>query len=64
MQPAEDDEELRRLRIESWRERRPARSPEGGSGWPQDPRDREHRTQSPAVLTELGRKLLGLDSWD
>lgn len=64
MQPADDDEELRRLRIESWRERRPARSPGGGSGWPRDPRDREHTTQSPAVLTELGRKLLGLDAWD
>ena len=36
----------------------------GGSGWPRDPRDREHRTQSPADLTELGRKLLGLDAWD
>ena len=46
------------------RERRPAQSPGGGAGWPRDPRDREHRTQSPAVLTSLGRKLLGLDARD
>ncbi|MCY4113084.1 MAG: hypothetical protein OXG33_03965 [Chloroflexi bacterium] len=60
----EDDEELRRLRIESWRERRPAESSGGGPGWPRDPCDWEHRTQSPAVSTDLGRKLLGLDEWE
>ena len=65
MQPAEEyDEELRQLRIESWRGRRPAKSSGRGVGWPRDPRGREHRTQSPAVLTDLGRKLLGLDVWE
>ena len=65
MQAAEEyDEELRQLRIESWRGRRPAKSSGRGVGWPRDPRDREHRTQSPAVLADLGRKLLGLDVWE
>lgn len=65
MRPAEeDDEELRQMRIEAWRERRPvAKSAARGIRWPSDPRGREHRTQTPAQLTELGRKLLGVDSW-
>ena len=63
MRPAaDDDEELRQMRIEAWRQRRPVTKSEGYS-WPTDPRDREHKTQSAAVLTELGRKLLGVDSW-
>ncbi len=60
----ETDEELRQMRIEAWQERRPvAKSASEGYSWPTDPRDREHKTQSPAVLTDLGRKLLGADAW-
>ena len=57
---AEDNAELRERRIRSWRERR---APEGFA-FPGDPREWE-RTKSPtAELTPLGRKLLGLDSWE
>ncbi len=63
MRPAEqNDEELRQMRIGSWRQCRPVAKSEGYS-WPTDPRDREYETQSPAVLTDLGRKLLGVDLW-
>lgn len=59
MSPADEgDEAQRRERIRGWRERRPTPS------WPGDPRDREHRRQTPANLTSLGRKLLGIDSWN
>ena len=66
MRPAEeDDEEQRQMRLDAWRDRRPvAPSESRGYRWPSDPRDWEHKTQSPAVLTDLGRKLLGLDAWD
>ncbi len=58
MSPArEDDAMLRKERIQSWKERRPT------PRWPGDARDWEHLHQQPAELTELGRKLLGLDSW-
>ncbi len=65
MRPAEeDDEELRQMRLDAWRDRRPvAPSESRGYRWPSDPRDWEHKTQSPAALTSLGRKLLGVDSW-
>jgi hypothetical protein len=45
-------------RIQAWQDRRPT------SGWPGDSRDWEHEHQEPAELTELGRKLLGLDAWN
>ena len=58
MSPARpDDEEQRRERITAWRTRRPA------TGWPGDPRGWELRQPGPATLTELGRRLLGLDPW-
>ena len=64
MGAAEEDDELRQMRIEAWQQRRPvAKSVSRGIRWPSDPRDREHKTQSQAVLTDLGRKLLGADWW-
>ena len=45
-------------RIRCWQERCPA------ANWPGDARGWEHAHQKPAVLTELGRKLLGVDSWN
>jgi hypothetical protein len=59
MSPApKDNEEARQGRIKAWQERRPM------SNWPGDSRDWEHERQEPAVLTELGRKLLGVDLWE
>ena len=59
MSPApEMDEEQREARVLSWQECRPM------SNWPGDLRDWEHRHQTPAKLTPLGRKLLGVDSWN
>ena len=58
MSPApEDGGEACEQRVESWRLRRPM------SNWPGDARDWEHVYQQPAKLTQLGRKLLGVDSW-
>ena len=58
MSPAqEQDEAQRAARILSWQECRPM------PRWQGDPRDWEHRHQTPARLTPLGRKLLGVDSW-
>jgi Phytanoyl-CoA dioxygenase (PhyH) len=56
---AESNAELRERRIQSWRERR---APEGFA-FPGDPREWEKTKYETAVLTPLGRKLLGLDSW-
>ena len=56
---AEDNEELRERRIQSWKERR---APEGFA-FPGDPREWERTRYETAALTPLGRKLLGLDSW-
>lgn len=59
MSPApKDSKEARQGRIRAWQERRPL------SNWPGDSRDWEHERQEPAVLTELGRKLLGVDLWE
>jgi hypothetical protein len=59
MSPArEDDQEARQARISSWQERRPM------PNWPGDPRQHERTHQQTAELTALGRKLLGLDSWN
>ncbi len=57
---AEDDRELRERRIQSWRERR---APEGFA-FPGDPREWERTRYQTAILTPLGRKLLGLDPWE
>ena len=42
-----------------WRERL---TPEGFA-FPGDPRELERKSGTPAELTELGEKLLGLKSW-
>lgn len=59
MMPAdEDNEDIRQWRISSWRERKP---PEGYA-FPGDPLKRE-QTYPVAVLSPLGKKLLGLEKW-
>lgn len=55
----ENDEDLRQWRIRSWRDRIP---PEGYA-FPGDPRNWEQKNAKPAELTELGKKLLGLEKW-
>ena len=61
MTPADSgNEELRQRRIQSWRERR---APEGFA-FPGDPREWERTKYETAELTPLGRRLLGLDSWE
>jgi hypothetical protein len=60
MNPATElTEETRGARIEAWRNNThpPARS------FPGDPRRIEEQRSQPAELTDLGRKLLGLDAW-
>ena len=60
MMPAqEDDEQLRQWRITSWQERR---APEGYA-FPGDPRRWEQTKYETAELSDLGKKLLGLDKW-
>lgn len=61
MMPAqEDDEALRQWRIRSWRERE---APQGYA-FPGDPRNWEKTRYQTAELSDLGRKLLGLDRWE
>lgn len=60
MMPAEEDNEsLRQWRISSWRDRL---APEGYA-FPGDPRGWETTKYKAAVLSPLGKKLLGLDKW-
>ncbi len=60
MMPAkEDNESLRQWRISSWRDRL---APEGYA-FPGDPRGWEKTKYKAAVLSPLGKKLLGLDKW-
>ncbi len=60
MMPAEEDnEKLRQWRINSWRNRV---APEGYA-FPGDPRNWEQTKYDSAELSELGRKLLGLENW-
>lgn len=60
MMPAqEDNEQLRQWRIQSWRERI---APEGYA-FPGDPRHWEKTKYPTAVLSPLGKKLLGLELW-
>ncbi len=60
MMPAEEENEtLRDWRISSWRERK---APEGYA-FPGDPRKWEQTKYGTAVLSPLGKKLLGLDKW-
>ncbi|MBO0743760.1 MAG: phytanoyl-CoA dioxygenase family protein, partial [Candidatus Dormibacteraeota bacterium] len=57
--PEGDIEERRRERIDAWRHNRPPAS----KAFPGDPRGIEEARTSPAELTDLGRKVLGLDPW-
>jgi len=60
MMPAqEEDEALRQWRINSWKERQ---APEGYA-FPGDPRNWEKTKYETAELSDLGKKLLGLDKW-
>jgi hypothetical protein len=60
MMPAqEENSALREWRINSWRERI---APEGFA-FPGDPRQWEREKYSTAVLSVLGKKLLGLENW-
>ena len=60
MMPAEEDNEaLREWRISSWKERR---APEGYA-FPGDPRRWEQTKYGVAELSDLGKKLLGLEKW-
>ena len=60
MMPAEEDNEaLRQWRINSWQNRQ---APEGYA-FPGDPRHWEKEREKTAELSELGKKLLGLETW-
>ena len=60
MMPAEEDNEaLREWRITSWKDRV---APEGYA-FPGDPRNWEQTKYGTAVLSDLGKKILGLDKW-
>ena len=52
-------EEERQFRIQAWQELLPPR----GTAFPGDPRRLEQQTLQPANLSDLGRKLLGVDPW-
>jgi ectoine hydroxylase-related dioxygenase (phytanoyl-CoA dioxygenase family) len=61
MMPAQEyNEELRQWRINSWKDRI---APEGYA-FPGDPRKWEQIKYKTAELSDLGKKLLGLDSWN
>ena len=60
MMPAEEENpELRDWRVNSWKNRI---APEGYA-FPGDPRNWEQTKYDTAVLTDLGKKLLGLENW-
>lgn len=60
MMPAEEDNEaLKEWRVNSWKHRI---APEGYA-FPGDPRNWEQTKYDTAVLTDLGKKLLGLENW-
>lgn len=60
MMPAEEEnEELREWRINSWKNRI---APQGYA-FPGDPRNWEQTKQETAVLSDLGKKLLGVEKW-
>lgn len=60
MMPAEEENEaLRQWRIRSWKDRV---APEGYA-FPGDPRKWEQTRYQTAELTDLGKKLLGLENW-
>lgn len=56
--PQDDNDDLRQKRVQSWHQHLP------GPGFPGDPRKVEPQLEEqPAELTDLGRKLLGIDQW-
>lgn len=60
MMPAEEDNEpLRQWRVKSWKDRI---APEGYA-FPGDPRNWEQTKYDTAKLSDLGKKLLGLEKW-
>ena len=60
MMPAQEDNiELKNWRIKSWKDRI---APEGYA-FPGDPRNWEQQKYKTAILSELGKKLLGLNKW-
>lgn len=56
---AELDERQRQRRIRQWQKRLPPT----GAAFPGDPRRKEQREYRTAELTELGKRLLGLEQW-
>jgi hypothetical protein len=61
MYPAENENaQKRETRVRSWSERLPP----VGHAFPGDPREWERTRYQTAELNQLGRKLLGLDSWE
>ncbi len=56
----ETDMQARQQRINSWQRNEPPPTP----FFPGDPRKIEERREERAQLTPLGRKLLGVDSWE
>ncbi len=63
MMPADPaQEELRQAQIQRWRHRWPMGHLQPRA-FPSDPRQRDETAGPPAHLTNLGRKLVGLDSW-
>jgi Phytanoyl-CoA dioxygenase (PhyH) len=60
MNPASGDEKQREARVAAWRNN----TPPAAKPFPGDPRKIEEERSEPAHLTELGRRLLGLDPWD
>ena len=61
MYPAsEDNENILQQRIHSWRECEPPK----GIAFPGDPRELEKKVYGSAELTELGKRLLGLERWN
>jgi ectoine hydroxylase-related dioxygenase (phytanoyl-CoA dioxygenase family) len=55
---AANERNERNERINGWQTCRPT------PRWPGDPRDWEHTHQRPAMLTDLGKRLLGLKPWN
>jgi hypothetical protein len=53
----EDDEAARQSRIAAWQNRTPH------GNFPPDPRKWEETRCATATLTDLGKKLLGLERW-
>jgi hypothetical protein len=55
----EKNKEIRQWRINSWKDRNTTE----GFAFPGDPRGWEKKKYEKAELSELGKKLLGLEKW-